>query len=443
MKVKKLIALALVSVLMLTLLMAGCGKEAGTDSAPQDKTAAEPAATPEAAKTGTAEAEQPQEPVTVEFWHGYAADKSEMLNEMIARYQQENPNVTINAKFVAAGEEMLQKVQSALLSNQEPDLLWGFPTWTGVLSSSGKLLELGALIDDELRNDIPKGLLEAGMYQKKIYSIPIEAGTLYLIYNKDMFAEAGIANPPATWEELYNVSKQLTKGDKYGIWLPIAPDERTAWTWECFLWQNGQNILNKEGNNIGFNNEKGLESLEYYTKIIKDGYSPIATGKDPFLDKQVAMVYATQGAANTYITKEKMNVGVAMLPGKDKLATGLGSNHYFMFKCDEKVQKEALKFVKWMTTGDNNAEWVIKTGYLPVSNSARKSAKYAEFGKENPHMVEAAKALTYGVARPPIEEYPKLSAAISETIEKIAYDKMTAKEGMKSIADKANEIFKK
>lgn len=425
MKGIKPIALMLVSVLMLSLSLTGCAKEATVANAPQEKAAVEAT-----------------EPVVVEFWHGYAADKSEVLNEMIARYQKENPNVTINAKFVAAGEEMLQKVQSALLSNQEPNLLWGPPTWTGVLESSGKLVELGAIIDDELKNDIPKGLLEAGMYKNKIYSLPIEAGTLYLIYNKDMFKDAGIENPPTTWDELYEISKKLTKGERYGVWLPIAPDERTAWTWECFLWQNGQNILNEEGNNIGFNNEKGLEALKFYTKIIKDGYAPIATGKDPFIDKQVAMVYATQGAANAYITKQQMNVGVAMLPGKDKLATGLGSNHYFMLKSNDKVQEETLKFIKWMTTGENHAEWVIRTGYLPVSNSGRESAKYVEFGKANPHMIEAAKALTYGVARPPIEEYPKLSSAISETIEKIAYKKMTAEEGMKNIAEKANEIFK-
>ncbi len=421
MKGKKTIVLMLI----LSLSLTGCAKEAPVTNATQEKAAVEAA-----------------EPVVVEFWHGYVNEKNEALKEMVAKYQVENPNVTINPKFVANGDEMLQKVQSALVSNQEPNLLWGYPTWTGVLESSGKLVEMGAIIDDELKNDIPKGLMEAGMYKNKIYSVPIEAGTLYLIYNKDMFKEAGIENPPTTWDELYEISKKLTKGERTGVWLPVAPNERTSWTWECFLWQNGQNILNEEGNNIGFNNEKGLEALEFYTKLIKDGYAPLTVGQDPFIDKQVAMVISTQGTANGYITKTDINVGVAMLPGKDKLATGLGSNHYFMFKSDPKVQEETLKFVKWMTTGENHAEWAIKTGYLPVSGSARESAKYVEFGKANPHMIEAAKALTYGVARPPIEEYPKLSTVISETIQEIAYKKMTAKEGMEKIAEKANEIFK-
>lgn len=383
------------------------------------------------------------EPTVVEFWHGYSADKAEVLKEMITKYETENPNVKIDAKFVATGEEMLQKVQAAILSDELPNMLWGYPTWTGVLESSGKLAEVGALLDEEQKKDIPEGLLNAGKYNGKVYSLPIEAGTLYLIYNKDMFAEKGIENPPTTWEELYEVSKKLTEGERYGVWLPIAPNERTSWTWECFLWQNGQDLLDDKYTGITFNNDKGLEALEFYTKMINEGYAPVSVGQDPFIDKQVAMVYATQGAANAYINKYEMNVGVAMLPGKDQKATGLGSNHYFMFNSEEKVQEETLKFMKWMTTGENHAEWAIRTGYLPVSNSARESEKYKKYGEENAHMQTAAEALTYGVARPPIEEYPKLSAVISATIEKIAYGEITAKEGMDIITKEAEKIFSK
>lgn len=429
MKRNKFAALLLVMILTVTMVATGCKKSEQESSTSNG--------------TETNETTETNEATVVEFWHGYSADKADVLKEMVTKYETENPNVKIDAKFVAAGEEMLQKVQAAILSDELPDMLWGYPTWTGVLESSGKLAEVGALLDEEQKKDIPEGLLNAGKYKGKVYSLPIEAGTLYLIYNKDMFAEKGIENPPTTWDELYEVSKQLTEDERFGVWLPIAPDERTSWTWECFLWQNGQDLLDDQYTGITFDNDKGLEALEFYTKMIKEGYAPVSVGQDPFIDKQVAMVYATQGAANAYINKYDMNVGVAMLPGKDQKATGLGSNHYFMFKSEDKVQEETLKFMKWMTTGENHAEWAIKTGYLPVSNSARESEKYKKYGEENAHMQTAAEALTYGIARPPIEEYPKLSAVISATIEKIAYGEITAKEGMDNITKEAEKIFSK
>ncbi len=424
---RKKAGLFIAMMMLLTAVLAGCsgGQDAETSNATAD----------------TSNATEVAEVTEVDFWHGYTTEKTEALEELIARYESENPTVKINAKFVATGEEMLQKVQTALLSDQQPDMLWGYPTWTGVLESSGKLVEIGSRVDAELKADLPEGLYNAGEYNGKVYSLPIEAGTLYMIYNKDMFEEAGVENVPTTWDELYDTSKKLTKGEQYGIWLPIAPNERTTWTWETFLWQNGGSILDTNGTSIGFNNQKGLEALEFYTKMIKDGYAPMTVGQDPFIDKQVAIVYATQGAANAYINKYEMNVGVAMLPGKEQLATGLGSNHYFMLKSDEKTEQETMNFMKWMLTGDTHAEWAVRAGYLPVSESAKASEIYVEFGNENPHMIEAAKALSHGVARPPIEEYPKLSSAISETIEKIVYGELTAESGLEKISSEADKIF--
>ncbi len=428
---RRVLALLLASIMILALGLSGCAS-----------TSSEPVATEPAAETSEPTTEPVQEPVTVSFWHGYTPEKTEVLDEMIARYQAANPTVTIDARFVASGEEMLQKVQAALLSGEEPNMLWGYPTWTGVLASSGKLVNLGAAMDSEWKADLPEGILNAGKFEGDVYSVPIEAGTLYLIYNKDMFAEAGIENPPTTWDELYEDAKLLTKGEQYGVWLPIEPNERTSWTWETFLWQNNGELLNSDSTNIGFNTPEGLEALEFYTGLVKDGYSPTAIGQDPFLDQQAAMIYGTQGAAKAYITKYEMNVGVAMLPGNKTQATALGSNHYFMFKSDEAVEQATLDFMKWMTTGENHAEWAIRTGYLPVSESARTSERYQKFGEENPYMIEAAKALTMGQARPPIEEYPKLSNVLSSTIEKIVYDEMTAEEGMAKIQKEADSIFK-
>lgn len=422
--------LVLTGLLMSVLALGvGCGKKESTDNG--DNGAKEPAK---------------ETKVTVDFWHGYSADKAEPLKEMIAKFETENPNIDINEKFVANGEEILQKVQGAIVADELPDLLWGYPTWTGVLESSGKLVNMGKLMDDAYKADLPEGVLNAGQYNGEVYSVPIEAGTLYMIYNKDMFEEAGIEKVPTTWEELYTTAKALTNDKHKGIWLPTAPNERTTWTWETFLWQTGGDLLNADFTELAFSREQGLKALDYYTKMITEGYAPksIGQGVDPFVNKEVAIIYGTQGAANSYINKQKMNVGVAMLPADKRLATGLGSNHYYMFdNKDQAKQDAAFTFVKWMTTGKNNAEWAIKSGYLPVSLSARDSEEYKAYGKENPQMTAAAEALQYGIARPLIQEYNKISDAISGTIEKIAFGEMNAEDGIDSIMETMNKIIKK
>ena len=417
---KKLFASLLTCVMLASVVFTGCGTN-------NDNSKATPAA---------------NEKVTISFWHGYTPEKEAILKEMIARYQTENPNVVIVPKFTASGEEMLQKVQSAILTNDIPDLVWGFPTWTGVLASSGKLKELNTVVDDGMKKDIFKGLMDCGTLNGKLYSIPVEAGALVLIYNKDMFAEAGLKDAPKDWDELYTYAKALTNDKHKGIWLPIKPDERTTWTWETFLWQNSGSLLDSSEKAIAFDSEKGLEAFKMYAKFIKDGYSLKDIGNDPFIEKQAAMIFGTQGAANSYISKYKMNVGVADLPKKDKIATGLGSNHLFIFKTGDKKEKAALDFCKWMTSGKNNAEWVTKTGYLPVSQSGVDSDVFKKFGSDNPHMLVAANTLKYGVARPAIEQYPKISTLIAQAIEYAAFDKKSPEDAFKDAAAEAKKILK-
>lgn len=416
---KKLLTTLLISLLVIASMLTGCGAKPAANSTSSN------------------------ENVEISFWHGYTPEKEAFLKEMIGRYEKDHPNVKITPKFVASGEAMLQKVQASVLSGDVPDILWGFPTWTGVLSSSGKIKDVGALMDDKMKKDIFPGLLDAGTLDGKIYSLPIEAGALVLIYNKDMFAEAGIKNPPTSWDELLKTAQALTNKNHYGIWLPIKPDERTTWTWETFLWQNGGQLLSKDGKSVEFGSEKGLEALKLYGQFVQGKLSPIDADPDPFISKQAAMIIGTQGAAAAYINKNKMNVGVADLPKKETMGTGLGSNHLFLFKTTDKKEKAAWDFCKWLVSADNNAEWAIKQGYLPVSNSAVGSQTYKKYGQENPYMLTAANALQYAVTRPSIEAYPKISSAISEAIGNVVYNKKTAEDALKEAVDKSKQALNK
>ncbi len=427
---KKMVATLLA--LTLSFSLAGCASKAPSSSE-----------TPSQEAPAQGEAEAPTDAMKITFWHGYTPDKAEKLDEMIALYQQTNTNVIIEPQFIASGEEMLTKVQTSVMAGQQPDLLWGFPTWTGVLQSTGKLLPLDGLVGD-LKADIAQGLWDVATFDNSIYSVPIEGGTLLLIYNQDMFDEAGITAAPTTWEELADTAKKLTNNDHKGIYIAAEPNERTTWTWMCFLAQNGGKLLNEDQSGVGFDKETGKAALAYYTDFILAGSAPQTSGgQDPFLEKQVAMTIATQGAAKSYKEKYEMNIGVAKLPKNVAEASGLGSNHYFMFDNGDAAKQEAvMDFVKWMATGDAQAEWAIATGYIPVSKSAGDSQVFAEYVTENPFMEIAAESLQMGVGRPSIEQYPKISNAISAVVEEIVYGRTDADAGIDRIIAEVNDILK-
>ncbi len=413
----------LVALLLGTLVFTGCGSSESTEEGSGAESTGE---------------------VEITLWHGFPTEKADYLQKMADEYSEQTEGVTITTEFVAASEDILPKVQTALMNDTQPDILWGAPSMTGVLATSGKLVDLTDSISEEWRSDIPEGLWDAGKFEGKTYSVPVEAGTLVLIYNKEMFEEAGIETAPTTWEELYDTAEALTTEDRKGIWMPIDPNnERTTWTWLCFLEQNGYSLLNDDYTEVGFDKEGVVETLDYYTSFITDGIAPITVGEDAFAEEQVAMIIGTQGAANAYVENYGMDIGVEMLPGNEELSTGLGTNHYYLFDNGDKVEEEALKFMEYMTTGEKNAEWVINAGYLPVSNEAKESEAFKSFVADKPHFEKAAEVLEYGFSRPSIEEYTQISNTISSAIEAIAFESMTVEEAADTIVTETEAAVSK
>ena len=105
------------------------------------------------------------------------------------------------------------------------------------------------------------------MYDGKIYSMPKNSGTRALIYNKEMFVEAGLvdengeAKPPKNLEELREYAKKLTNPEegKYGLILPFK--------WQTCLedWLGMAQQINGFGS---YNPKTGLYDFSAYEVIL-------------------------------------------------------------------------------------------------------------------------------------------------------------------------------
>ena len=108
------------------------------------------------------------------------------------------------------------------------------------------------LSESEMDDFFPQ-LLEACTYRGVLYALPMEATSLALLWNRDLFRKAGLDpdRPPADWEELSEYTRRLTidfdrdgRTDQYGFFVPVFPasGELNIWMtlqWTPFLWQAG------------------------------------------------------------------------------------------------------------------------------------------------------------------------------------------------------------
>ena len=91
--------------------------------------------------------------------------------------------------------------------------------------------------------------------------------TYGLYYNKKLFAEAGIAEPPKTWDELIADGKKLTKGEQWGLAVEGASVSENAHHAFIFGQQHGAELFDATGK-PQFDSPKQVAAIKQYLDLM-------------------------------------------------------------------------------------------------------------------------------------------------------------------------------
>jgi len=115
-------------------------------------------------------------------------------------------------------------------------------------------------------------LIDIGKVEGKIYTFPLSAIPVNLMYNTDMYTAAGL-NAPDTWDDVLNAAKKLTdKGkDQWGIAIRGERGNPITWTFLPILWSFGGDIFDSDMKPI-YNSPEAVKAVEYFKNL--NQYSP-------------------------------------------------------------------------------------------------------------------------------------------------------------------------
>ncbi len=134
-------------------------------------------------------------------------------------FQRSHPGITLNVQ-IQEWDGIGQKVISALASKDAPDVIEVGNTQVAEYAASGGVRDLTGKVADLGGADWLPGLAEPGKIDGRQYGIPWYAANRVVVYNKDLFAKAGVTSPPKTRDEWIDVTTRLNKGGVQGIYLP-------------------------------------------------------------------------------------------------------------------------------------------------------------------------------------------------------------------------------
>lgn len=186
-----------------------------------------------------------KEPVTLKFttWSSNEGHLK-MLNEIAEAYKAEHPNVTvqfISIPFVDYGS----KVTVQLAGGNPPDLGW-LPeslstSWigAGVLADLAPTLKTDSTYDFA---DFSTSALRLWQSGEALYGVPFSNSPAFMVFNKDLFASAGIDTPDIllkngnwTWETLAASAKTITEKNRALLVTSIPTCIRTCIGLVCRL----------------------------------------------------------------------------------------------------------------------------------------------------------------------------------------------------------------
>jgi raffinose/stachyose/melibiose transport system substrate-binding protein len=440
-------------------VLSACGAPA--TEAPQTEPAAPAATEPPAAATEAPAATEPpaSEPVTVTWWHITTDEKQAAVWQSLAdSYMAEHPNVNIEITILE-NEAFKTKMTTVVQSGDMPDI---FQSWGGGVMNeyigAGMMKDITADLDADggaWRNTFSPGALGVYSLDGKNYGVPWDMGMVGFWYNKDLFAQAGIDAPPATWDELLDA---VTKLKAAGI-TPIALGEGDKWPGHFWFGYLATRICGQNGFQAAASRSGSFADtcfVEAGNKILE------LNALEPFQDGYLGAVYGDQSTVmgNGQAAMELMGQWApGAQAGNSADGKGLGDKLGFFpfpavdggagagtdafgggngFGIGKDAEPEAVDFVKWLTSADAQVACAEAGFCIPV-------VKGGEAGMSDPLLIELQETLSqaeyfqlyYDQALP-----PAVGSVVNDSIQGVFAGTLSPEEAAQAIEDSAAQEIK-
>jgi sn-glycerol 3-phosphate transport system substrate-binding protein len=356
-----------------------------------------------------------------------------LVDSMISDFEKAHPDIKVKAVYAGNYDDTRVKALAALKAGQPVQLSVLFSIDVFELIDQDVITPIDGLIDPADRawlDSFYPALMENSRVQGKTWGVPFQRSTIVLYWNRDAFKEAGLdpGKPPATWGEMVEMGRKLTRKDasgnvsRYGLMIPSTG--YPYWMFQALARQNGEVLMNPDGNRTFFDRPAVVEALEFWRDLGgKHGVMPRGTVewgtlRQAFLEGKTAMMWHTTGNLTPVRKEARFDFGVGMLPAAKQRGTPTGGGNFYVFKkASPAEQKAALTFIKWMTSPERAAQWSIETGYVGVTRAAYEAPTLKKYAADFPAAAVARDQFQYAVAELAVHENARVKKLLDDAIQ--------------------------
>ncbi|MFG2820960.1 extracellular solute-binding protein [Kitasatospora sp. NPDC048365] len=326
---------------------------------------------------------------TLQVWVMDGDYSDETLKAINDRFtQQTGAKVDVQ---VQSWDGIETKVTTALATSTPPDVLDIGNTQVAGFAANGGLLDLTAYGHDLRQGQTwVEGLEGPATVDGKLYAVPGFAGARAVIYNKEMWAKAGITAAPTTYAQLVDDLRKVKAANPGADFSPLYFPGQNWYAAMQFVWDAGSDFAAHSGGKwsgsmSSAQAQTGLADFKAFQNEFSAAASRTVDVKTPdqvqvFADGKASAIIATSGfigriqKANPKLTDDTL--GTFPLPGKSgKTQPVMIGGSDWGIAARSKNAGLALAWTTIAASPDVQSKWIVgKEGFIPNSAEGIKTA---------------------------------------------------------------------
>jgi len=347
------------------------------------------------------------------------------MTELIDNFSRENPNALVEWVDVPWAD-MEQKILSAIASNTAPDVANLNPQFATKLAEKNALVDMQTAISSQAQALYFPNIWKANQLAGTTFGLPWYVSTDVTIYNRDLFAKAGIAQPPKTYTELAIAAQQLkSKTGKYAFMLTMDGSQ----VLESMV-QMGMELLQPDGK-AGFNTDTGKTAFNYWVNLFEQQLIPreiLTEGHRKAIELYQAGELAVLITGPQFLKLVAQNAPdiakVSDVSTQISGSTGKKSAAVMNVVVPKSSQSTelALKFATFLTNDSNQLSFSKVENSLPSTIKAAADPYFVQLPKDSPpftkaRIISASQLLQSEVLIPPVKNLENLRKIIYEELQ--------------------------
>jgi multiple sugar transport system substrate-binding protein len=287
-----------------------------------------------------------------------------------------------------------------------------------------------------------------------IYAFPAVGNAQMFFYRKDILADYGMPNGPATWDDVYSVGQKVTAaggGTMFGYVLRGTQGNPVVADFMPILWSFGANLFNSDFTKVTLDTPQALNAVTFLTKLVS-----IAPPGAASFDAQQLATFELEGNAAMMInwpafaadfqdpTKSKVvgKIGYAPIPSEATVGSSEIGHWLAAIPAMSKNKQGAFDFLQWATSAQGQKDGVLNFGNPPTRKSVFTDPELLAKPQFS-YFPVLLQAISNSTPRPRIANWNEVENTFGIYLSKVVAGTMTPKDALAGAQTDITALMKK